>query len=333
MIESNNVKYLDKLEDILVDYSESTDYVIKMSYPLDYSVFEKLLTIEKTNQKALDYAHVEFETLNLSGRQVLNLSNNLNINLLIKSPSQKLVEEMLLNTTEMDLRKTVYPVKLVVLLTLYTLYYKTFYPELNIFTDYKMFLQSIVDKIAYTYIKGKYNIEDLMSWTQWYLAYLVDNKPEFIRNFSQHCIYLFNYAESYYRDKVESPEELKNEHKFKMPIQKELSSGLYIPLAFVMRDLLFDPYRLKHKYIMKYDYIKSMFGRYVIEALSSIVDYCMLTEDYLKYDKPKETIRVESLNDLEKSTIIDILKNKQRVVCSHAESQYDLFPIEVCVES
>ena len=318
----STVKYLKDLGELLGKSGKDTDYVVKSQYPLDYSLFEKLLDIEMQNPEVLNATFMEFETLPLSGRQIMNLSNNMNLNILLKSPTENQMKEILSNYIDVDMKQCVYPAKIVVLIVVYALYMQLFY-KLDIFKDWNEVVKSIYERyIRYTYIEDKYSLEQLAEWSQWYLTFLLQTRTDFVQDYISHCMYLYDISYEYYK-------------KEKPNLQyvgegKRIRAGLYIPLANAMVDLRFNPYRLV-ALRKKYDYAISNFRGVVIRTLAPIIDYTLAVEAYLK-EPNKSTMFVEKLSTLKNEEIIKILKEKKRIETKDPQTTVDLFPIEVaCV--
>ena len=321
MIKSD-VEYIRDLKELdLGVYDPNTDYVLKAEYPLKSEMFERLLDIEMQRASILETVYLEFDKLNLTGRQVLNMSNNINLNVLIKEPTNKQMEELLEGYTNMDMKKTVYPAKIIVLVTLYGLYMREFY-NVDVMDKWEEMVDAVLEKyVLYKYIEGKYTRDFIIDWSQWYMLYLLKERTDFVADYRKHCAYLFDTAYQYYTSAEVLPP--------KEP-GKGLKSGIYVPLAFIMRDMRFNPYRaiIKRK---EYDYATSMFAKSVIEALGPAVDFTIAAEQYTEC-KDKGIERVEKLADLKEKDIVRILKDKKRIITKDGQSGVYLFPIEVEVE-
>ena len=321
---TSKVKYIESLEELLVgEYDNKTDYVLKATYPLSSASFEKLLDIEMKKIAVLDTVFLEFDKLELTGRQILNLANNMNLNILLKEVSDQQMEEMLIAYASMDMKKTVYPAKIIVLVTLYGMYMKQFY-NVDVFEQWEEMTETVFKElISYAYISDKYSMEFIVEWSKWFMVYLINERPDILKDLRQHCAYLFDLAHEYHTTGKIVPKEIKEPGK-------GMKSGLYIPLAFVMKDMRFHPFRV---FVRRggYDYVSTMFGGDVITALAPMVDFTIAAEQYLACQE-KQPHFVERLEDLDNETILSILRDKKYVVTKDGATKKDLFPIEVKVE-
>jgi len=263
----------------------------------------------------LDNVYFEFDSIPLNGRQIINLSNNINMNVLVRNATEEQLREMLSSYSTMSVRRTVYPAKIIVLIAL-TLAYRKFFMGRDILDDVSKDVNEIFEKIKFDYISDKYDMVFLSEWVQWYLCYLLENHRLFLEGFGDHCYYLFEYAYSYY-----------NKINIDRPPTSELSSGLYVPLAFVMTDMKFNPYKFIPK-SRKYNYISPSAGKYVCEALFPIVNLVSLIDSYIKSSDRSELF-VEDLRSLSRDDIISALKDKKKIVTKNPVSDVDLFPLEV----
>ena len=319
---NSQVKYLNSIGELLkLDFSNNTDYILKDKFPIKYEIFKDLLEVEMKDSSYMENVFIEFERISLSGRQILNLCNNLNVNLLIREVSDEQMEELLINYSIMDMRKTVYPAKVIVLLSLFALYLYHF-KGYDFFENMDSFVEKVFEKyISFTYISDKYDKQFLLDWTKFYIKYLIDNHKDFVGNLKQHCLYLFNIAYKYYKpETIDLP-----------PKQSNLKSGIAIPLAFVMRDLRFNPFKVKYDATIEYDYVPKLFHGMIIKALMPIVDYVIASENYIN-SKEKTTVEVENLKTLNKEDIFRFLKNKNILKTKNPTSEVDLFPLEVISE-
>jgi len=315
----SEVKYISDLRELLDSYEADTDYILKSKTPFNYSNFEKLLDIEMQHPKRLNTTFLEFDQVELNGKQLINLSNNLNLNILLKNPTSPQMEEMLVNYGEADMKQCVYPTKIIVLVVLYALYLKHFY-KVEVFDEWEELVDKVLEKfIYYTYIQDKYTRQFIMDWSQWYMVYLVENKKEFVQDFIPHCVYLYDTARSYY-----AKEELK--HKYVGEGQR-IKSGLYIPLANIMVDMKYNPMKVLAAR-KNYDYAVSTSRGNVIRTLAPIVEYEISVERYLA-KKDKEQIYVEDLQSLTNQDILKLLRECKTVKTKKTVSKVDLFPIEV----
>lgn len=308
------VEYVERLSKELIKDHE-VDYVLKSSYPINCDALNSILDIEQGNRQVLNNFYLEFEELPLSGGQIINLCNNLNVNVLLKKVSDQQMEQLLVAYSDLSVRKTVYPVKVVVLLALTFLYDSRLRGE-EIPQDIEEKVKEHFERLKFDYIADKYSVEFLTNWTKWYLIYLFEKKRDFIADFNAHCLYLMDYAEAYY-NKKEVPRSTTN----------ELASGLYVPLAFVMRDMKFNPYKvqpLPHKF----GYVGPADGKFVVQALFPIVNYVKLVEEYLATANKGE-YRVDDLDKLTDNEILLALKNKLKIVTKNPITKLDLFPLEV----
>jgi len=314
----SKVKYIDKISYLMNHYNDATDYIIKLDYPIDYKIFEKLLELEMTNSNALNTTFAEFESLDVSGRHIINLSNNININILIKNVTDSQMEELLVSYIDTDMKKIVYPAKIIVLVSLYALYMRHFY-DIDIFDKWDEIVSTVLNKfIYYTYIKDKYTFEFINEWSKWMLLHMIDTNRQFVDDFKHHCKYLFDVAYDYHSGNNNSKIE---------DCQYRIKSGLYVPLAFVMRDMKYNPYRA-YPTDKKFDYAISIFKGMVINALAPTVDYSLLTERYINNNE-KQPVHIDSIDGMSDSDILSVLKDGNYVITSNCKSKRDLFPIEV----
>jgi hypothetical protein len=170
--------------------------------------------------------------------------------------------------------------------------------------------------IKFDYIDGKYEIEFIVFWVKWYLQYLSEEKKEFTENFVSHCYYLFEESQAHFNKEI-----------FSRPKTSELTSGLYVPLAFVMNDFKFNPYK-RPAPKQEYKYVNPENTKFVVMALSPIAYYSKLVDDYLSTPN-KESITVEKLGDMKNEDIAAALKDKKRIITKDATSKIDLFPLEI----
>lgn len=321
MIQSK-VKYINTIDELSgMEFDMDTDYILPGVFPIDFSIMKGLLNVELKDGTLLDNAYIEFESLDLSGRQILNLCNNLNINILIKNVTDEQLDSMLQNYTRMDMRKTVYPAKTIVLLTLYLLYLRQF-RNYDFFGSFDEDVKYIYDNfISYTYIEDKYSLEFIKEWVKKFFMYLIENEKEFIANFKQHCFYLFEVSYNYYKG---------IEPKIENVAPSNIRSGIAVPLAYVMRDMKFDIFKMDFSTIPKinYNYLPNLFKKDVIKALASTIDYTLAAENYLKTEN-KEDLLIDDLSTLTKDDVIAVLKDKKRIIAKKTESTVDLFPLEI----
>ena len=320
---NSKVKYISTLDEIIAgSYDKETDYVLKAEYPLNSSIFEKLLDIEMNQADVLETTFIEFESIDLNGRQILNLANNMNMNILLKTVTDTQMEEMLTGYANMDMKRLVYPTKIIVLIVLYALYLQIFH-GVDVFENWENLVNVVTDKfINYTYISDKYSNEFIVYWSKWFMMYLLDQKQDFVKDFAQHCEYLFSVSYEYH----------KNPNKVYHVVNPGpgLKSGLYVPLAFVIRDMKFNPFKI---YVEQkgFDYTTGIFKGMVIRAISPLVDFTLACEQYITHPD-KEVFEKENLNDLTDEEILGIIRDKKKVVTKNATTEKDLFPIEVVVE-
>jgi hypothetical protein len=312
-------EYIEKL-DAQKQTVADIDYVIKAVYPLKYEILEQLLDVEQSNPSVLENTYLEFEDISLSGRQLVNFCNNLNINILVKTMSDEQMEQLLTEYTNVNVRKTIYPAKIIVLASLAILY-GAFFLGKEVPNDIASAVKEYLDMIKFDYIDGKYSIEFLVKWVQWYLKFLCEEKKTFLDNFVPHCYYLFEEAQAHFN---------------KTPLVRskttELTSGLYVPLAFVMNDFKFNPYKRPMK-PTNFKYVNPDNMKYVVMALSPVAYYSKLVDDYLATSN-KEAISVEKLDDMDKDEIVTALRLKKKIVTKDATSKFDLFPLEIeCLQS
>jgi hypothetical protein len=321
MIQSK-VKYINSIDELSeLEFDMDTDYILPGVFPIDFSIMKGLLNVELKDSTLLDNAYIEFESLDLSGRQILNLCNNLNINILIKNVTDEQLDSMLKNYARMDMRKTVYPTKTIVLLTLYLLYLRQF-KNYDFFKTFDEDVKYIYDNfISYTYIEGKYSLDFIKDWVKKFFLYLIENEKEFIANFKQHCLYLFEVTYNYYKG---------IDFKAENVTQSNIRSGIAVPLAYVMRDLKFDIFKIDFLNVPKvtYNYLPNLFKKDVIKALASTIDYTLAAENYLNVDS-KDDLFIDDLSTLTKEDVITALKNKKRIIAKKTESTVDLFPLEI----
>lgn len=321
MIQSK-VKYIKTIDELSgQEFDMDTDYILPGVFPIDFSTMKGLLDIELTDSSLLESAYIEFESLDLSGRQILNLCNNLNTNILIKNVTDDQMESMLQNYTRMDMRKTVYPAKIVILVVLYLLYLRQF-KNYDFFETFDADVEYLYDKfISYTYIQDKYSLDFIKEWTKWFLRYLTENEQEFVVNFKQHCLYLFGVAYDYYKG---------TESKIDNVMQSNIRSGIAVPLAYVMRDLKFDTFKIDFSNVQKvtYNYLPNLFKKDVIKALASIIDYTLAAENYIA-SEVKTDLVIDDLSVLTRDDVISALKDKKRIIANKPDSLVDLFPLEI----
>jgi len=320
---NSKVKYISTLDEIIAgSYDKETDYVLKAEYPLNSSIFEKLLDIEMNQADVLETTFIEFESIDLNGRQILNLANNMNMNILLKTVTDTQMEEMLTGYANMDMKRLVYPTKIIVLIVLYALYLQIFH-GVDVFENWENLVNVVTDKfINYTYISDKYSNEFIVYWSKWFMMYLLDQKQDFVKDFAQHCEYLFSVSYEYHKNP--------NKEYHVVNPGPGLKSGLYVPLAFVIRDMKFNPFKI---YVEQkgFDYTTGIFKGMVIRAISPLVDFTLACEQYIAHPD-KEVFEKENLNDLTDEEILGIIRDKKKVVTKNATTEKDLFPIEVVVE-
>lgn len=312
-------EYIEKLDAQKQNVSD-IDYVIKTVYPLKYEILDSLLDVEQKNPTVLENTYLEFESISLSGRQLVNFCNNLNINILIKNLEDEQMQQLLTEYTNVNIRKTIYPAKIIVLSSLAILY-GAFFLGKEIPSDIAAPVKEYLDMIKFDYIDGKYPIEFIVKWVQWYLKFLCEEKREFVEKFVPHCYYLFEEAQSHFN---------------KTPLTRsktcELTSGLYVPLAFVMNDFMFNPYKRPMK-PTSFKYVNPENMKYVVMALSPVAYYSQLVDAYLATEN-KESISVENLDDMDSNEIIAALRLKKKIITKNTISKYDLFPLEIeCLQS
>ncbi len=319
---NSKVKYIKTLAELEIDNSNDTDYVIKSTYPLDYSVYTQLFHIEENVEHILDYVFLEFDSISgISGEQILNMCNNLNVNILIKEPTSPQIQSMLIKYSNTAMFKTVYPAKIIVLLALMFIYSKTYF---SLDVDIEDFIKEELDRINYTYISEKYDLKFLTKWTKWYITYLVNHKKEFVTNFRSHCFYLCNEAVSYH---------LEDKPKEESTINTKLYSGLYVPLAFIMKEYKYNPYREDSIVNRDFNYLAGHGRALAIKALEPISNYVIAVKDYVDSGESRQEMFIDSLSNLTDQIVLECLKGNFAIRTDDPTTERDLFPLEIrCVK-
>lgn len=332
-MKKSNVVYLENLKQLSnINFSEDSDYIIKSTFPLNYEIIKNLVDLEiknTNNQKDIfNLIYLEFENLDLSSKQIINLCNNLNVNLLIKNLANEQIRDLLISYYESNVNRTIYPIKIIVLISLVFLYEKIIKDQ-DHFDDFEEFVKFILDDMIYfTYISDKYNLENIIEMSKWFIMYLINEKEEFISSFKQICNYILGFVVSYcptiQTDKFFLP---KND----MPISNiELKSGIYMPLAYVMQYMGYNPF-LSETYFnnqIKFNFIPKQMINQLLKPLSNLSLYTTKSLEYIENEKTGKFIK-DTLQDLTNDEILDCLFNKKIIVTKDPVTKVDLFPLEI----
>jgi hypothetical protein len=331
-MKKSEVVYLDNLHQLLnITFSEDSDYIIKSSFPLNYETIKNLVDLEIKNAEKqndiFNLIYLEFETLDLSSRQIINLCNNLNVNLLIKNLTIEQTKDLLMSYYESNVNKTIYPIKIIVLLSLVFLYLKIIKDQ-DHFDDFEEFAKFILDDMIYfTYISDKYKEDYIIEMSKWFIMYLINEKPEFISYFKQICNYLLGTV-------VEYCPTIKASKYFSSKDSQvsnfQLQSGIYIPLAYIMKYMLYNPFSKETFFNnnIKFDFIPKQAINQLLKPLSNLSLYATKSLEYIENEKTGK-FNKDKLQDLNNDEILDCLFNKKIITTKDPVTKVDLFPLEI----
>lgn len=310
-----NYYYIDTLNE-LINSNEKNDYIIQSNFPPDSKSVDILSSYEikyNNNLNDINNIFIEFNNLNdITGKQIINLCNNLNVNIVIRNINDEQLFDIVNNYFSNDISKCIYPAKIVILLTLYFLYDKIIINYNN--DNFKEYFDLLYNYITSDYLKSIYDKDMIINHTMYFISCLSKNE-KIIEDFANNCYSIYKCAE----DSIlyDTNTEVNN---------KDFKSGLYLPLASIMRDRGYDKYRnfpLKIYNIVSYNNVNT-----INSLLYENVMKNKLLDDYVKC-KDKKSIELDNLGNLTIEGIENILLNKNKIITNDREIMIDLFPIEI----